>query len=84
MFTAVDRPGGNTSGGDETGVDVNTACAEEEEFSGHDLAQCGGIVIFPHFLHRSVLLFDFLLLLPLPPGLESKLLCENLHLSPRA
>ena len=26
----------------------------------------------------------FLPLLPLPPGMESELLCENLHLSPRA
>ena len=32
--------------GDETGVDVNTTCAEEAESSGHDLAQCGGFVIF--------------------------------------
>ena len=29
-------------------------------------------------------MFVFLPLLPLPQGLESKLLCENLHLSPRA
>ena len=55
----------------KTRVDVNTACAEEEEFSGH-------------FLHRSLSLCAFLLLQPLPSGLESKLLCENLHLSPRA
>ena len=48
------------------------------------LAQCGGFVIFPHILHRSLSLLDFLLLLPLPPDLESELLCENLHLSPRA
>ena len=73
LFTGVDRPGGATSGSDETGVDVNTACAEEEEFSGHDFAHCGGFVIFPHFLHRSLSLFAFLPLLPLPPGLESKL-----------
>ena len=60
LLTWVDRPSGDTSDGDETGVDVNTVCAEEEEFSGHDFAQRGGFVIFPHFLHRFLSLFDFL------------------------
>ena len=50
MVTGVDRPGVATSDGDESGVDVNTAFAEEE-LSGHDLAQSGGFVILPHFLH---------------------------------
>ena len=62
--------------------DVNTTCAEEEEFSGHDLAKCGGFVIFPHFLHRSLSLLDLFPLLPLAPDLESELLCEKPHLSP--
>ena len=83
LVTGVDRPGVATSDGDESGVDVNTACAEEE-LSGHDLAQSGGFVIFPHFLHRPLSLLDFLPLLALPPDWESELLCENLHLSPRA
>ena len=30
LVTGVDRPGVATSDGDESGVDVNTACAEEE------------------------------------------------------
>ena len=58
-FTEVDRPGGATSGGDETGVDVNTACAEEEDFSVHDFAKCGGFVFFPQFWHRSLSLCAF-------------------------
>ena len=40
-------------------------------------------MICPHFLHRSISLLEFLPLLPLSPDLESELLCENLHLSPR-
>ena len=62
-----------TSGGDETGVDVHTTCAEEEEFSGHYFVECGGFFIFPHFSHRSLSLLD-----------QESELCENLHLSPRS
>ena len=68
LCSGVDRPGGATSDHDESGSEVNTACAEEEEFSGHDFAQCGGFVICPNFLHRSLSLFAFLPLLPLPPA----------------
>ena len=53
---------------DETGVDVNTACAEEEEFSGHDFAQCGVPTLLAPI---SVSLFDFLPLLPLPLGIRT-------------
>ena len=40
-------------------------------------------MIFPHFLHRSLSLFAFLPLPPLPLDLSHPL-CENLQLSPRA
>ena len=83
FFTGASKQGGATSDDDEAGGDVNTTCAEEEA-SGHDFAQCGGFVIFRQFLHRSLSLFAFLPLPPLPPGFESELLCEKLHLSPRA
>ena len=71
LFTGVDRPGGTTSGGDETEVDVNTACAEEEEFSGHDCAQCGGFVIF----HTSCTDLS---------RCSNSNFCVSLQLSPRA
>ena len=83
MFTGAGRPGGATSDDDEVTGDVNTTCAGEEAASGHDFAQCGGFVILPHFLHRSLSLFAFLPSPPLPPDFESEPLCENLHLSPR-
>ena len=73
----TERPGGVASDDDE-GAGVIAACAETA--SEHDFAQCGGFVIFPHFLHRSLSLFAFL---PLPLDLSDPL-CENLHLSPRA
>ena len=83
LFTGAGRPGGATSDDDETGSEVSTTC-EEEEASGHDFAHCGGFVIFQHFLHRSLSLFAFLPLPPLPPGFDSEPSCGNLHLTPRA
>ena len=79
LFTKTRRPSGAVSDDDESGGDVNTTCAETA--SGHNLAQCGGFTIFPHFAHRSLPLFAFS---PLPLDFVSDPLCENLHLSPRA
>ena len=76
LLTGTERPGGVASDDDE-GAGVIAACAEAA--SGHDFAQCGGFVIFPHFLHRSLSLFAFLPLPPLPLDLSGPL-CENLHL----
>ena len=79
LFTwAGRRQDGAVSDDDESGGDVNRACAEA--VSEHDR----GFLIFPHFLHWCLSLFVFLLLPSLPLGFESDHLCENLHLSPRA
>ena len=52
LFTETSRPSGAVSDDEEGGGDVNASCTETA--SGDDLAQCGGFVIFPHFLHRSL------------------------------
>ena len=55
------------------GSDVNTTCVEET--SGDDFAQCGGFVIFPHFLHRSLslsLVVSFLAFAALAARLRSR------------
>ena len=65
-LVALARADSGDPRGDKTSLNIATklprfsAWAEEEEFSGHDFAQCGGFVTFPHFLHRSLSLFAFL------------------------
>ena len=63
---------------------TSTQLAQKRKNSLDSILPSGGFVIFPHFLHRSLSLFDFLPLFPVPPDLEAKLFRENLHLSPRA
>ena len=80
-FSREQRDPSGVASDDDEGAGVIATCAETA--SGHDFAQCGGFVIFPHFWHRSLSLFAFLPLPPLPLDLSDPL-CENLHLSPRA
>ena len=62
LFTGTGRPDAAVSDADESGGDVETTCAETA--SGHDLAQCGGFVITPHFFASISRVVRFLAFAP--------------------